>query len=50
MMHQPTLQIAAKLDALNRERRNIETEMQDSALAALESVDPTDNYTLTVFD
>ena len=32
------LQIAAKLDALNRERRNIETEMQDSALAALEQI------------
>ncbi len=28
--------IAAQLDALNRERRNIEAEMQDSALAALE--------------
>ena len=29
-------QIAVKLDALNRERRNIEADMQDSALAALE--------------
>ena len=28
--------IAVKLDALNRERRNIEADMQDSALAALE--------------
>ena len=44
------LQIAAKLDALNRERRSIETDMQDSALAALESVDPSVNHTLTVFD
>lgn len=32
------LQIAAKLDALNRERRSIETDMQDSALAALEQI------------
>ncbi|MEO8331454.1 MAG: single-stranded-DNA-specific exonuclease RecJ [Gallionella sp.] len=32
------LQIAAKLDALNRERRSIETEMQESALAALEQI------------
>ncbi|MDO8813505.1 MAG: DHHA1 domain-containing protein, partial [Gallionella sp.] len=30
--------IAAKLDALNRERRNIEADMQDSALAALEEI------------
>jgi single-stranded-DNA-specific exonuclease len=44
------LQIAAKLDALNRERRSIETGMQDSALAALESIDPSDNYSLTLFD
>ena len=44
------LQIATKLDALNRERRSIETGMQDSALAALESIDPSDNYSLTLFD
>jgi single-stranded-DNA-specific exonuclease len=44
------LQIAAKLDALNRERRSIETDMQDSALAALESIDPSDNFSLTLFD
>ena len=31
-------QIAAKLDALNRERRSIEADMQDSALAALEEI------------
>jgi len=30
--------IAVKLDALNRERRNIEADMQDSALAALEQI------------
>jgi single-stranded-DNA-specific exonuclease len=44
------MQIAAKLDALNRERRSIETGMQDSALAALEGIDPSDNYALTIFD
>jgi single-stranded-DNA-specific exonuclease len=44
------LQIAARLDALNRERRSIETGMQDSALASLEHIDPSDNYSLTLFD
>ena len=37
-------QIAARLDALNRERRSIETGMQDNALASLEGVDPSDNF------
>ena len=32
------MRIAIKLDALNRERRSIEAEMQDSALAALEQI------------
>ncbi|MGC2049659.1 MAG: DHH family phosphoesterase, partial [Gallionella sp.] len=31
-------QIAAKLDALNRERRSIEGDMQDNAMAALEQI------------
>jgi len=44
------LQIAAKLDALNRERRSIETDMQENALAALEHIDPKDNFSLTLFD
>jgi single-stranded-DNA-specific exonuclease len=44
------MQIAVKLDALNRERRSIETDMQDIALSALESINPTDNHTLTLFD
>ena len=43
-------QIAAKLDALNRERRSIETDMQDSALAVLESVNPSDGFSLALFD
>jgi len=44
------LQIAAKLDTLNRERRSIETDMQENALAALEHIDPKDNFSLTLFD
>jgi single-stranded-DNA-specific exonuclease len=44
------MQIAAKLDALNRERRSIEAGMQDSALAALEQIDARDNFSLTLFD
>ncbi|MFZ2524754.1 MAG: single-stranded-DNA-specific exonuclease RecJ [Candidatus Ferrigenium altingense] len=43
-------QIAAKLDALNRERRGIEAGMQDSALAALEQIDARDNFSLALFD
>jgi single-stranded-DNA-specific exonuclease len=35
--------IAARLDGLNRERRGIEAEMQDSALAALEHIDLSDD-------
>jgi single-stranded-DNA-specific exonuclease len=42
--------IAAKLDSLNRERRSIETDMQENALAALEHLEPSDNFTLTLFD
>jgi len=44
------LQIAAQLDALNRERRNIETNMQGSALAALEQINASDNFSLALFD
>jgi len=43
-------QIAARLDALNRERRSIEGDMQENALAALEHVDPKDNFALTLYD
>ena len=43
-------QIAARLDSLNRERRNIEAGMQDSALASLERFDPHDNHSLALFD
>lgn len=42
--------IAQELDAINRERREIEAGMQENALARLESFDPADNATITVFD
>jgi single-stranded-DNA-specific exonuclease len=40
--------IATRLDALNRERREIESKMQDSALAMVETVEATDTYCLTM--
>ena len=43
-------QIATKLDALNHERRSIEAEMQEAALAALEHINPTDSCSLALFD
>ena len=42
--------IAAKLDALNRERRDIEADMQQAALAALEHINPADGSSLAMFD
>ncbi len=44
------MQIAAKLDALNRERRSIEADMQDSAQAVLETINPSGNFSLALFD
>ena len=45
------LQLAAELDRLNRERRDVESTMQDEALASLDSldVDADDAYTLCLF-
>jgi single-stranded-DNA-specific exonuclease len=43
-------EIAAKLDALNQERRSIEADMQDTALATLESFDPAESYSLALFN
>lgn len=43
-------EIAARLDALNQERRSIEADMQDTALASLESFEPADTYSLTLFN
>ncbi|MDO8926624.1 MAG: single-stranded-DNA-specific exonuclease RecJ [Sideroxyarcus sp.] len=42
--------IAAKLDALNQERRSIEADMQDSALATLHAFDPADSFSLSLFN
>ncbi len=50
--------IAAQLDELNRTRREIEADMQETALTALEHIDPstqlrtgpTDSSSLTIFD
>lgn len=39
---------AQKLDALNRERRDIEAQMREEALAALDAVDIAANYTVCV--
>lgn len=45
------MEIARQLDALNRERREIEAGMQESALAAIErSVDPGAACTISLFD
>ena len=43
-------EIAAKLDTLNRERRSIEADMQQAALAALEHINPSDSSSLAMFD
>ena len=42
--------IAAKLDALNHERRSIEADMQDSALATLNAFNPEDGFSLSLFN
>ena len=43
-------EIAARLDALNQERRSIEADMQDSALAALDTFDAADGFSLALFN
>jgi single-stranded-DNA-specific exonuclease len=42
------LAMAARLEALNRERREIEDGMQESALAMLDAVDAGESYTLAI--
>ena len=44
------LPLAQKLDALNRERRSIESGMQEDALAAIESIEVADKFSLCLFD
>jgi single-stranded-DNA-specific exonuclease len=42
--------IAHQLDDINRERREIEAGIQETALASLENIAPTDKAALTLFD
>ncbi|BCB27540.1 single-stranded-DNA-specific exonuclease [Sulfurimicrobium lacus] len=44
------LELAQQLDTLNRERRAIEADMHNQALAALEQITVQDNYSLSLFD
>jgi len=44
------LAIAGELDRLNRERRALESQMQDTALAAIERLDFSESYSLSLFD
>jgi single-stranded-DNA-specific exonuclease len=44
------LSIASELDRLNRERRSIETDMREEALAAVEARDYGDGYSLSLYD
>ena len=46
--HSRALDLATKLDRLNRERREIEVEMQDSALEMLASVEAGDGFSLSL--
>jgi single-stranded-DNA-specific exonuclease len=43
-------QMALQLDTLNRHRREIEVDMQEQALAGLDSMKPEDGYSLSLFD
>jgi single-stranded-DNA-specific exonuclease len=42
--------LARRLDELNRERRSIEADMHDAALAHLDSIDPGERYGLSLYD
>jgi single-stranded-DNA-specific exonuclease len=42
--------IAQQLDAMNRDRRDIEADMQDTALALLDTYSPAQKTTISVFD
>jgi len=43
-------EMAGRLDALNRERRSIETDMKDAAFAKLDRIDPGERYGIAIFD
>jgi single-stranded-DNA-specific exonuclease len=44
------MQKAQTLHELNMERRNIEADMQDSALISLENIDVSDNFSLSIYN
>jgi single-stranded-DNA-specific exonuclease len=44
------MQKAQTLHELNMERRNIEADMQDSALISLENIEVSDNYSLSIYN
>ena len=46
--HARAMELAAKLDRLNRERREIEGTMQESALAMVGAIEADDAYTLSI--
>ena len=43
-------QLASRLDDINRSRREVESDMHDAALAALENVTVQDGYSLSLYD
>lgn len=43
------MEIGRQLDALNRERREIEAEMKETAFATLDEMDVTDNFSLSLY-
>jgi len=43
-------ELAKQLDALNRERRDIEAGMQETALALMDSIDVADTFSLSLYD
>lgn len=42
-------ELAAQLDALNRERREIEADMQESAVALMDNFEPADTFSLSLY-
>jgi len=46
---QQAMQLAQQLDQLNRERRHIEADMREEAMASLSDIDPEQRYSLTLF-
>lgn len=48
--HARALELASELDALNRERRDVEAKMQDSALEIVKNMSVDDRFGLALFD